>query len=176
MNARQLTLGLSALLLVLVLAGSGWLWRELRQNSPESLLSCVDTAAAPLAWTCRKVLEHDSLRPDQVKQLNAEGGALYPLLLKDRAEAEAMLALFIQRGVDINAGNPFADGRCALFTVIDDSDLARVRMLLAQGARVDVADKTGLTPLEFARLLQRQHPQEPDRFAIVAALEAAGRR
>lgn len=144
---------------------------ETRKHSPLFLLSCMEAEPALLAWTCKQVLVHDSLRPDQVAQLNREGGALYPVLSKDLATAEEMLVLFISRGVDINAGNESVRNWSALYSTIGSSDIARTKMLLRHGARADVRDVEGMTPLDSARRLQQKYPNETDRLEIIQILE-----
>lgn len=173
MNAKRIPAVALTLLTLTVLGIYAGFVVEVRQRSPLDLLSCMEAEAPPLAWTCRQILRHDSLRSDQVAQLNREAGALYPVLVKDLATAEEMLSLFIERGVDVNAGNASMKNWTALYSTIGSSDLARTQLLLRYGANADVRDADEMTPLDSARRLLQMYPGEPDRQEIVRLLEAS---
>jgi hypothetical protein len=147
--------------------------REMSTYDPFFLVPCVDQEAAWRAWTCKQVLRYGSLRPDQVAQLNRQGGALFPVLMKEPAAAEEMLTLFVERGVDINAGDRWftAKGRTALQSMALDGKPDRIDMLLRHGARVDVRDAAGLTALDLARHMKTKFPNEPSRAKVVQLLE-----
>jgi hypothetical protein len=145
--------------------------RETRAHDPALLLACADVDYPWSAWTCKQVLLHDSLRPEQVAALNADAGARLPIQMKDPAEAEAMLSLFLSRGVDINA--VATNSRTALHDAAIAGAVGEVALLLKHGARTDVRDADGHTALDFARQIQQQHPSEPNRAEVVRLLEQA---
>jgi hypothetical protein len=174
-KARLASAGMG-LILVAVLGIYGWMILETRKHSPLHLLSCIDSEPAIVAWTCKRVLVHDSLRPNQVKQLNQEAGALYPVLSKDLAVAEEMLRLFLSRGVDINAGDASMRNWTALYSTVGSSDLERTKILLRHGAKADVRDIEGITPLDSARRLQQMYPNETNRLEIIRVLEESPKR
>lgn len=103
-----------------------------------------------------------------LKSTNRYGGtALIPA--SERGHVETVRTL-IEAGVDVNHVNNL--GWTALIEAIILSDggprhQAIVKLLLDGGARIDVADKDGVTPLEHAKA--RGYGE------IVAMLEAAGR-
>jgi len=174
-KARLASAGMG-LILAAVLGIYGWMVIETRKQSPLLLLSCIDSEPAILAWTCKQVLVRDSLRPQQVAQLNQEGGALYPVLSKDLAVAEEMLRLFLSRGVDINAGDASMRNWTALYSTVGSSDLERTKILLRHGAKADVRDIEGITPLDSARRLQQMYPNETNRLEIIRVLEESLKR
>ncbi len=150
---------------------------ETRRHAPSYLLSCMEGDPPLLAWTCKQVLLHDTLGPDQVEQLNREGGVLYPVMMENLVTAEEMLALFIARGVDVNAGDQNSiGGWTALHIMVSDGDVERVRMLLRHGARPDIRHKESVTPLDYARQMQQKYPNEPNRAEVVRILEEATKK
>jgi hypothetical protein len=145
-------------------------------RDPGLLLSCVNVSVPWSAWTCKQVLRHASLTPEQVRDLNAEAGALYPVLMDDKKEAEEMLALFLSRGVDINAGHQQTKGWTALHLVSMGDPPANVALLLKHGARIDIRDEDGMTPLDLARHMQQKYPNNPNLPETIRLLEAAERK
>ena len=49
-------------------------------------------------------------------------------------------------------------------------------MLLKHGARTDLRDKSGMTPLDFARRILKKRPGDPSAAEMVRLLEAANRK
>ena len=145
-------------------------------DEPLSLISCIKVEAPWSAWTCKQVLRHASLTPEQVRDLNAEGGAQYPMSMDDPRKAEEMLALFLSRGVDINAGNRQVKGWTALHSAAMGDLPAKVALLLKYGSRTDVRDEDGRTPLDLARRWQSRHPNDPNIAETIRLLEAAERK
>lgn len=151
---------------------AGKLVHEINQKSIVGLLTCVETPPAPLAWTCKQVLENKLRQPENVAQLNAQGGGLYPVLLADPSAAREMMALFVQYGVDVNARErDLPAGWTALHIVATDTNLWPVQVLLEYGANPDAADASGMTPLDRAREAQERHPS-PERESIIRLLES----
>jgi hypothetical protein len=174
MTTTKALKSVAGLLVIVVLAVYAEYVREEMQSTPDALLVCIDQRPALLSWTCEQILERRSLRPTEVAALNKDAGARYPMYLHDPKMAEKMLALFVSRGVDINApGESTTTRRTAIYDPIFDAKLDRIEMLLRHGARVDVRDALGDTPLDYARKLQQQMPTEPARAAVVKMLETA---
>ena len=146
---------------------------ETLDDKPLSLIGCIDVEAPLVAWTCEQVLRHASLTPEQVRDLNAEGGAQYPMSMDNPKKAEEMLTLFLSRGVDINAGNRQVRGWTALHSAAMGDPPAKVALLLTYGARTDVRDEDGRTPLDLARRWQSRHPNDPHTAETIRLLEAA---
>ncbi|MEC4720155.1 ankyrin repeat domain-containing protein [Noviherbaspirillum sp. CPCC 100848] len=144
-------------------------------DEPLSLISCIEVEAKWLAWTCKQVLLHASLSPDHVRELNDSGGASYPVSMQDANDAEDILGLFLSRGVDINAADKRANDWTALHSAAMNSAPDRVAMLLRYGARTDVRDKHGSTPLDVARRALQRFPGDPRLPENIRLLEAAER-
>lgn len=140
---------------------------------PQLLLTCFDIEPDWRAWICEKVLKHAALTPAQVQALNSEGGALYPVLLENPRKAEDMLSLFVSHGVDINAGDPRTKSWTALHVVALRHSAERVALLLRYGARTDVRDQDGNTPLDVARRALKRFPDDPNLPKNIRLLEAA---
>ena len=137
--------------------------RELHARDPVSLLACMEVEQPWFGWTCKQVLTRSALTPDQVVALNTRAGALFPLLATDTAEAEEMLELFISRGVDINAGDVNAGHWTALHTIVAEGNVDRVKLLLAHGAKGNVGNDDGESPLDMARRMAALRPGDPNR-------------
>jgi hypothetical protein len=163
--------GVAALVVVVGLYAE--LFRETTHSTPSMLLACMDADYPWTAWTCKQVLLRDSLKPDQVAELNSDAGARLPIQMKNPAEAEEMLTLFLSRGVDINAGAKTFKDRTALHGAAVAGSVGEVALLLKHGARVDLRDADGQTALDLARQIQQQHPGEPNRAEVVRLLEGA---
>jgi ankyrin repeat protein len=78
-----------------------------------------------------------------------------------------MARMLIERGADVNATDTL--GMTPLLWAASSSfgDAAMIELLLASGARRDVRNKDGLTPLELAR--------KYGHVELAAALEASAR-
>ena len=140
-------------------------------EDPIALISCIDANARWRAWTCKQALRYASFTPDQLSELNSRAGAQYPVMMDDPTEAEEILAIFLSRGVDINAVNQQANGWTALHIVVGDQP-EKVDLLLKHGARTDIRDQDGRTPLELARYAQQRRPNNPYLPETIRRLEA----
>jgi len=74
--------------------------------------------------------------------------AEYNLKTGSEHDAEECVRLCLERGADINAGND--NGQTALHIAAAQRDASFIRFLVAHGARLDVKDKQGHTPLDVA--------------------------
>ncbi len=164
------------LIAVAVIGLYGEYVREKLLLSPSLLLACADVEREPGAWTCRQILLRRTFTTEEIAQLNRDGGALFPVLAENPALAEEMLALFIERGVDVNAGEEKVRHWTALHAMAIEGDLARVQLLLRHGARADLQDSNGMTALDFARKKLEELPSDPGRKEIVRLLEEAASR
>ena len=89
--------------------------------------------------------------------------------------AAAAVALLLERGMDVDAFN--TNGQTALHAAVTRGDPV-VKVLLAAGARIDLKNKAGFTPLDIAegRGGRGRGGPPPVRESTVALLRAAGRR
>ncbi|MEW5754923.1 MAG: ankyrin repeat domain-containing protein [Pseudomonadota bacterium] len=149
---------------------------DTRREDPLSLISCIRVDPPLAAWTCKQVLLHDSFRPEHVDALNRTAGARFAISLEDLEAAEKMLLLFIAHGVDINAVDEDVRNWTALHGLALEGDAARVKILLRHGARADMRDTEGLTPLDLARIAQEKYPNEPQHAEVVRILEEAKKK
>lgn len=150
--------------------------RSMINDSPVSLLACMDVDAHWRAWTCEQVLRHASLTEEHVRQLNQEAGIRFPLSMNDPKHAEEMFALFLARGVDINSSDQQTKGWTALHGVAIGESPEKVVILLKHAARVDVRDEDGRTPLDLARIAQQSHPANPHIAETIRLLEEAQKK
>lgn len=175
MKVKKLVLfGAAAGLVCAAIAGK--FVHEISQHNVAFLLSCVDIEAAPVAWTCRKVLEHKLNQPETIAGLNASGAALYPVLLSNEVTGREMLQLLVRHGVDVNATETGLQARwTALHIMATDTHFWSVEALLEAGADPMARDWEGMTPLDRARKVQTKYP-DPERARIIALLETKGAR
>ena len=76
------------------------------------------------------------------------GSACQPAERPTRAETKAVVKLLLERGADPNGSD--ANGNTALMEAASHGcDRELTRMLIKAGARIDVKNKSGLTPFEM---------------------------
>lgn len=144
------------------------------KEDPVSLVSCIKVEASWSAWTCKQALRYAALTPDQVRELNGQAGAIYPITVNDTQQADELLELFIARGVDINAVDVRANNRTALHVAMLGMPSEKVALLLKHGARPDARDALGMTPLDLARRNHNAYPDDPHLPSVIGLLEKAG--
>jgi hypothetical protein len=148
--------------------------RETTNFSPTLLLGCADVEWPLAAWTCKQVLLHRDFSPGEVAELNREGAAAFPVSSKNPAFADEMLSLFIARGVDVNAVDEQSKaGWTALHMTVSSGNVAGVKLLLRHGARPDIKNRIGVTPLDYARQWQQKFPADQNHAEVVRLLEEA---
>lgn len=176
-SKRAAQWGIGVIAVVTIGLYAEWV-REMANHDPFMLIGCVGEGSTVRAWTCKQVMTHVDWTPDQVAQLNRQAGIEFAAHIDDDATAREMVALFLGRGVDINAGDWHfsGKGRTALHTLASVGNVQGVKLLLDHGARVDVKDADGVTVLDMARKALQMHPDEPSRTEIIHLLEAAERQ
>jgi len=147
---------------------------KLFDDDPVTLISCIDSNTSWYAWTCKQVLRYKPLNDAAVRTLNGHAGAQYAVMMENQKEADDVLAALLAHGVDINAVNSQANGWTALHLAIGDQP-EKVALLLKYGARTDLQDQDGRTPLELARFAAQKRPDNPHLLENVRQLEAASR-
>jgi Ankyrin repeats (3 copies) len=144
-------------------------------DEPTLLLGCMEADARWRAWTCKQVLRFATLTPARVRELNEQAGAAFPASLQDPMEADELLTLFLASGVDINAPDRRAHDWTALHGFASSGDIAATKLILKHGARTDVRDKDGKSPLDVARRAREKFPNDPKYEEMVRLLETAQR-
>jgi hypothetical protein len=148
------------------------------EYDPLVQIGCISSEPVILAWACEYGLRYNTLTPSAIKEINANGGAHYALMpdSKNIKKAEELLVLFLQKGVDINSINP-SSGSTSLHLIASlDGNAALVRLLLKHGARTDIRDKWGHTPLDSARFMDKKFPGNPGRKEIIIILEGKNKK
>lgn len=151
----------------------GLLFYVASQDNPLSLTVCMEADPVILRWPCKQVLQHRDFNPEHVKELNSSAGARFAMYTEDLDAAEKTLLRFMAQGVDINAVDVGTRNWTALHGAALEGEVAQVKLLLRHGARADMRDTEGLTPLDLARIGQAKHPNEPNRAEVVRILEEA---
>jgi ankyrin repeat protein len=155
--------GIATLLTILVAIPVYWLSTAL----PISLLQCIGTSSGVVQWACKQSLYH-RVDADLVKEMNREAGAQEIMLFKNETEAREHLEFFLARGLDINAVSVLS-GATALHLAVNDGNALAVKILLDHGARIDIRDKLGRTPLDLAE--ERKKQGTGDYASIISMLE-----
>lgn len=151
----------------------GGLVYSLLDDDPVMLISCMDVDPSFTAWTCKQVFRHVAGKPHVIADLNRRGGAQFPLSMKRLHDAEETLTFLLSHGLDVNAGDQEAKNLTALHGAASDANVERAKLLLKYGARVDVKDARGLTPLDVARRMKTRYPSQLARMEMIRLLESA---
>jgi hypothetical protein len=134
---------------------------------PLNLRICMETSEYPywMSWTCKQVLFHPAWNSSHVDDADeSEGSQL-------KRKSEQLLRLFMARGVNINSRNARLYGRTALHSAAMGTHLHQAQLLLKYGARADLMDTQGQTPLDIARHVQAQKPSDPNAAEMVRLLK-----
>jgi ankyrin repeat protein len=132
---------------------------SLRKQAPTLLVACMRVERAPVAWACKQALIKRSIAKEEVDFLNQEAGIVGVLGFEEPADASLVIEKFLNSGVDINAVHQ-ALGNTALHTLVSSRDIQDIQLMLRYGARTDIRDRAGRTPLEYATELQKKNPDE----------------
>ena len=145
------------LLAATTLGISAFYANDLRKQDITLLTSCMRVEPAFFAWTCKRAIYLRGITPSEVKRLNDEAGIVHAVAFPDPQDSKEMLEFFLKSGVDINAAGR-ESGRAALHSLVSSRKVEDIRLLLAHGARTDIRDQHGRTPLEYALELQNRYP------------------
>lgn len=146
------------------------------RSSPSHLISCMEVNVRWSAWTCEQVLRHASFSKSDVIELNRSAGARLPVSIADARKAEEMLALFLAKGVDINAPDERLKKWTALHAAAISGEPGEAALLLKLGASTEVRDADGKTPLDLARLSHAKQPDISKAAETIRLLEQAQSR
>lgn len=173
MILKRVALWLFAIVLVLCMLGAARGVYALYHVPLGILIVCADGhgVRAPLPWICKQGIYAIRVKPQEVEELNRSAGATLAVQMNDKVEAEKLLRFFLSRGVDINSVDTMFtnSGLTALHSAVLANATDEARLLIVNGAKTDVRDKQGRTPLELAQFLQEQRPAE-DRAQIIKTL------
>jgi hypothetical protein len=173
MPLRRIVFCLSAVTLSLCLLVAARGVYALFHTPLSTLIVCADGegVGGPLQWACRQGIYAVRVNATDVAELNRSAGARLAVQMNDKAEAEKLLRFFVARGVDINSADTVYthSGLTALHAAVLTNAPAEVRLLIATGAKTDVRDKQGRTPMVLAKFLQERRPAE-DHTEIIQAL------
>lgn len=131
---------------------------HLKRQSPVALIACAAQGMPGHRWACEQVLLRRPLTVDELAWLNAHAGARLPLLLCPGVDqAERLLDRLLAAGVDIDARD--THGLTALHTLVRSNRSAdRVALLLARGARIDLAGPEARSALDMALITMGRRP------------------
>lgn len=142
-------------------------------QSPGHLLACLDSDPGFVAWHCERILRHVRMRKEAVADLNASAGVRFPLYLRDAALGRELARSMVQQGVDVNAPDVRHKRLTALHGAVLSGSMSEARSLLELGARTDVVDSEGRSPLDLARQLAQKRPDDPHLRDLIGLLERA---
>jgi hypothetical protein len=165
---------------VLLVGGMGWAVVGMRQADHITLISMTyvnirpDAWVRPITWIIEQGLYAFHPTAEEVQDLNRKAGADALIYYIPEPQARRLLAHYIAAGLDINRHNlasPLLT--TALHSAAWADKASYTRVLLDFGARPDLRDAKGRTPLDLARQSQKQFPDDPDAAERVRMLEAA---
>ncbi|MEJ8848668.1 hypothetical protein [Variovorax rhizosphaerae] len=133
---------------------------------------CMQSGRTPISWLCRQNVYDLHPTDAELAELNQTAGAMIIFDMKDKVEQERLLSHLIAAGLDINAPHALSPVKwTALHSAVIGSPWD-VALLLNHGARTDIKDGKGLTPLDLALQLQGRAPI-PERAEAIKLLQAA---
>ena len=165
----------SAIVLTLLLAG-GTVWAvvEMRRTDHFMLLVLSQTTIPPAAWVFEQGLFRLHPTPEEIQEYNREAGAVALITEAQEPQAHRLLEHYIAAGLDINRPDLRSPLLVTALHYVAVSDKSwYVRVLLEHGARADVRDAKGQTPLDRARKYRQRFPDDPEAAEKVRLLEAA---
>jgi len=169
-RSKKIVSGL--IFLVLLGVASSWGYVVVRTLSDfESLLLCSQGKDELIPKSlCQGYLFNFGGRPEDIAALNAGVGIGWAIRAEDEADRTKLVSFLLEKGVNIDAIDQ-RSGITALHTAVIENDLPAVKLLLKNEANPSVKDRSrGKTPLEFALELKGK-PTQPDRAAIILALQ-----
>lgn len=152
-----------AVVLVAV-SGCAYAFNKIRQWDLATLQTCSQHSTFPgSTWVCRQALERYEPTPADIADLNRTVGATVPLMVSDDAEAKRLLQRYMAAGLDINARDTVRPdmGWTSLHMLVIAPDVRGINILLDAGARTDIQDGQGRTPLELLRQQSKKFPSVP---------------
>lgn len=165
---------------VLLLAGLGTAVVAMRQADHGTLVGMAyinvgqEVWNPPITWILEQWLYAFHPTAEEVQDLNRKAGAWEVIYYIPEPKARRLLAHYIAAGLDINRHNlesPLLT--TALHSAAWADKASYTRVLLDFGARPDLRDAKGRTPLDLARQSQKQFPDDPEAAERVRMLEAA---
>jgi hypothetical protein len=176
---------LAIALAALLLGSLGWAIVAMRQADDATLISLTyvnirqdawvrPAWVRPITWIIEQGLYAFHPTAEEVQDLNRKAGADGLIFYIPEPQARRLLAHYIAAGLDINRRNlesPLLT--TALHTAAWADKASYTRVLLDFGARPDLRDAKGRTPLDLARQTQKEFPNDPDAAERVRMLEAA---
>jgi hypothetical protein len=158
----------------LICTSAGVVLSLVHGKSALDLEVCIDGSNwRGAAAVCREALYRLHPTPDEVRELNAEGGIWRATEMRDDREARRLLRHYMSAGVDINAVNVTSKYRwTALHLQVGGPNLRAISLLLEAGADPLRRDASGHTPADRARDLNGKRP-DPAYTQAIALLELA---
>jgi len=144
---------------------------------------CMEVERPILAWPCKQALYRLHPTAAEIRELNRSAGAQFVVFMEDRAEAQRLLAHYLQAGLDLDArdkrdvlavgesrSNPHWTALHLAAMALDEN---AVRLLLDNKANPAVKDDAGRTPLDLARAAEAKQSADKRKSAVVELLELA---
>jgi len=172
--------------LVLAIVVVGFAASSFKNRGPLSHVSCIqaEPKGTLLHWMCRKALFDIAWAQAHVNEINKNAYISFAsgYVRTDPAEAEALVKLFTDRGVDINAASQSlravngggvreVTAWTALHVAALSGNAEEARLLLKYGAKVEVRDSKGRSPLDLARNHLQANPNDAKAAETVRLLE-----
>lgn len=161
-----------AAIIVLLTFLCGEIFRSAWKYNLIELEVCDESTMPPKNWICHGILFHARPTPEDVKEFNFSAGAQFPMYMENISKGEKLLERYLSFGLDINAQDqrsllmPQSSKFTALHLMVMNADANRIQILLKHGAKTDVIDAQGRTPLNLAYMLQEKFPKRDFKEAI----------
>ena len=170
--------------LLAAVSGCAYVFNQIRQWDLISLQSCSQDGTFPgSTWVCRQALDRFHPTPADIADLNRTVGATVPLMMRDDSEAKRLLQRYMAAGLDINARDTMQPdmGWTSLHVLVVAPDVRGIGILLDAGARTDIRDGRGRTPLDLLREQSKKFPAvsgyaEAERLLLAAEARQAEKK
>jgi hypothetical protein len=193
--AKWIGLGVFSLVFCWIAFVYHHMWNQISQPSQNSqdqvgisrfarLHACAEGHDAPpgMAYFCRKILLEEEFEHSEILQISGKGTFGILEYSDDKKLAETILKRLVSEGLNINAVGSgdeaaFKNGWTALhaasYSLGSSADSEWwIKLLLQVGARSDIRDATGRTPVQLAEASLSRHPGDENSRKIVELLRA----
>lgn len=140
--------------------------RKYKGGSPQAAKKLFEEFDKPASkFSLDEALKQISkLNEKSINKEDKHGSTLLHQAIHGGENMDVIVKLLVEKKADINKKD--SRGRTALYSAIEFGNVYAVKLLLENGAKTDVEDKAGYTPLEWAET-KPKHTPYPEIIRII---------